>query len=430
VNGGVVYGATRNGTGTIGSVVFSLTPSGTIWVKANIANFTRSTSGKTPGGDEVYGQLHADSSGNLYGTTEGGGIATGNCAQDGFDGCGVAFKLTKSGSTWTSTVLYSFKGGSDGQAPLGGLVADTKGNLYGVTANGGNSNNCLDGCGTIFELIKPVSGTTWTEKLLYSFQGIVNGATTGDGAVPNAPLVLKGETIYGTTRAGGNVEVVDKNDICESAANDGQASCGVVFRLSPPATGKTVWKETVLYKFTNGSDGSAPQAGLVLDSVGNLYGAAMQGGDSSFACTESGFSGCGVVFKLTKPVAPATAFTFSSLYQFAGAGNGAGLSPAQAPISVLRDKAGNLFGTAGYTPSPGSNCAAGSYYCGAVFELAAPAIAGGSYTYSQLHTFSGNTASDNALPAAPLTVNVTGTVYGVTMYSQSGTVFELTDSGY
>lgn len=163
----------------------------------------------------------------------------------------------------TLTVLYSFKGGTDGASSYAGLVRDSAGNLYGTTYDGGNQ-NCASGCGTVFKL-----SATGKKTQLYSFTG------KADGASPLAGLIRdSGGNLYGTTRYGGN-----------SSCGGG---CGTVFKVD--ATGK----ETVLHSFTGPTDGSVPQGILLRDVQGNLYGTTTDGGDSS---CDNGV-GCGIVFKL------------------------------------------------------------------------------------------------------------------------------------
>src|SRR5207248_4584500 len=129
--------------------------------------------------------------------------------------------------------------------PTGNLVLDASGNVYGVTQDGG-----ANGWGSIFELSK--SGGTWTQTILYSFEG------GSDGGAPYAgPIFDKAGNLYGTATARGN-------------AGCGQG-CGTVYELSPGTSG---WTYTVIYSFTGGDDGGQPTAGVVLDKLGNLYGAA------------------------------------------------------------------------------------------------------------------------------------------------------------
>jgi uncharacterized repeat protein (TIGR03803 family) len=143
----------------------------------------RFTGGKD--GALPYSALIFDKLGNQYGTTALGGA----------NKAGAVFSLTPGTSGWTKTVLYSFTGGSDGANPYAGLISDSAGNLYGTTENGGSSN--CKGCGVVFQLA-PNSKGGWTESVLYSFFGGL------DGAYPLAALVFDGVgNLYGTTEGGG-----------------------------------------------------------------------------------------------------------------------------------------------------------------------------------------------------------------------------------
>src|SRR5260370_6321423 len=144
------------------------------------------------------------------------------------------------GSDSSEKVLYSFRGGSDGAYPVGALVADKAGNLYGTTSEGGSS-NCSAGCGVVFELTPPsTQGGAWTETVLYRFTG------GSDGAAPESNLIFDAVgNLYGTTAGGGDA-----------------SSDGTVFQLTPPSTPGGTWTETVLYRFAGGSDGKIPLAGL------------------------------------------------------------------------------------------------------------------------------------------------------------------------
>ena len=179
------------------------------------------------------GGLAIDPQGNIYGTTMFGG-----------SGEGVAFEVTPEG---VETLLHTFSGGQDGGVPTGGLIRDANGNLYGTAAEGGQFSQ-----GTVFEITS--SGLT----TLHSFNGT-------DGAEPESLLIFDAQgNLYGTTFFGG-------------AFNQ-----GTVFELTPSG------QETVLYNFTGGTDGAHPQAALLFDAQGNLYGTTAAGGAS----------GQGTVFKL------------------------------------------------------------------------------------------------------------------------------------
>lgn len=197
---GNLYGVTQQGGGSAeGGVAFELTPgSGGVWTETLLHTFLDNG----VDGFNSLGALIFDASGNLYGTTGGGG-GTGNR--------GTVFELTPAGGgTWTETILYAFKdNGTDGIIPYGAVVFDAKGNLYGVTGDGGNL-----GFGTVYELT-PASGS-WTERLLYNF------GNAPDGNYPNGPLIFdKAGNLYGTTQQGG------LNSGCDFG------SCGTVFRITP-----------------------------------------------------------------------------------------------------------------------------------------------------------------------------------------------------
>ena len=216
-------------------------------------------------GASPVADLVADDHGALYGTTVYGGKS----------GDGTVFKLTppsKGQTVWEETVLYSFcslSNCSDGDGPLAGLIADREGAFYGTTSGGGN------GVGIVFKLTPPAKGqTVWKETVLYSFCAL---SSCVDGNGPLAGLIADREgALYGTTVGGG--------------INPGSNGGGTVFKLTPPSSeGQTAWKETVLYSFTGGSDGAAPQAGLIADKHGALYTTTVAGGSGSF----------GTVLKLT-----------------------------------------------------------------------------------------------------------------------------------
>jgi uncharacterized repeat protein (TIGR03803 family) len=196
------------------------------------------------------GGLIADSNGNFFGTTSG--------TTSGGAPLGVVFELSPPGGRereWTETVRHAFTGGSDGGHPWAGLIADSKGNLYGTTSQGGASN-----AGVVFELSPPATaGGAWTETVLYAFTG------GSDGGQPRAGLIADSNgSLFGTTHAGGSLSLCLGPGIPPVVAG-----CGTVFKLSPTSGG--IWTATMLHTFT-GSDGGIPLAGLIADSNGNLYG--------------------------------------------------------------------------------------------------------------------------------------------------------------
>jgi uncharacterized repeat protein (TIGR03803 family) len=267
---GALYGTADFGTSRYG-VVFRLTPPAagkTAWTETVLYTFKGGADGGIPGG------LIRDPSGALYGTTSGGGTV----------GNGTVFKLTPPGAgktAWTETVLYRFKGGTDGSNPGGLIRDDPSGTLYGTTSGVGTVGN-----GTVFKLTPPGAGkTAWTETVLYSFTGGADGSNPG-GLIRDPTT----GALYGTTGEGGDLKC--------SFTSAPIPGCGVVFKLTPPALGKTAWTETVLHTFAGGTDGSGPLAGPIRDPTGPLYGTTAAGGTT----------GDGTVFKLTPPAAGKTAW--------------------------------------------------------------------------------------------------------------------------
>src|SRR5262249_20356325 len=173
-----------------------------------------------------------DSAGNLYGAAGEGGASN----------FGSVFELTLSGSTWTEKTLYSFKGGSDGGTPVGSVISDSKGNLYGTTKLGGSH-----GVGVVYKLTK--SGSTWTESVLHAF------GASGDGQYPIGKLIFDSAgNLYGTTEGGG------------SHGNGQENVGGIAFKLAPKSGGG--WTETIMHSFGGSGDGISPRANLVEDSSG------------------------------------------------------------------------------------------------------------------------------------------------------------------
>jgi uncharacterized repeat protein (TIGR03803 family) len=350
---GNLYGTTYFGGSGYG-VIFKLSPPkkvGTAWSETPLYAFTGGADGKYP----AFGPLAMDTKGNLYGTTvQGGAYGSGVVYQltpsgtynvlyaftDGADGgypectliidrkgnlygmtsTGVVFRLSapaRGGTPWNETVLYTFTGGTDGGYPLANLVMDKAGNLYGTTYFGGDTNitngSSLPGAGVVFELSPPASrGKPWSESVLYTFQA---GA---DGGYPDASLILDTQgNLYGTTQYGGNTNITNGN---------GMPGAGVVFELSPPFGVGIPWNETVLYTFQGGADGGYPQAGVVMDKPGNLYGTTPFGGDTNIT---NGINppGGGVVYKLTPPPSGSTLWCETVFYNFAGGNDGGNPSP-------------------------------------------------------------------------------------------------------
>jgi uncharacterized repeat protein (TIGR03803 family) len=319
-----IFGTTLYTSSSYGSVFELVPPSsqGAAWTEAVLHSF----SGGVDGGEPDSGVI-MDNLGRLYGTTQLGGK----------EKVGVVFQMTppsKSGGSWTERVLYNFTGGSDGAAPTG-LIFDNTGALYG-TATGGGDIVCINnsGCGTVFKLSPPSSGSgAWTESVLYSFSGSI------DGAFPSAGLIFDSTgALYGTTGAGGDL-----------SCNSGRG-CGTVFKLTPPSTQGGSWTESVLYVFTGGSDGFQPEASLVFDTTGALYGTTTYGGAG---CD------CGIAFKLTPAAGGSGPWTETILHTFTGVNDG---SYPVAPLLLVQT---SIYGT---TNAGTGNCPGGRG-CGIVFEI-------------------------------------------------------------
>ena len=258
-SGGDLYGPTNTGGGNGLGTIFKVTKTGGETV---FYSFSGGSDGCEPSAGVTL-----DSAGNLYGVTLMGGAGFCN------SGYGIVFKLDTAGN---ETVLHTFEG-EDGANPASVLLLGSEGNLYGTTENGGTSIVCEGGCGTVFEL-SPQQNGSWSETVLYSFCSL---SDCTDGFDPGGgPLVRDAAgNLYGTTETGG------------AYRNCNGQGCGVVFKLDKSG------HETVLHSFSGGRDGASPVAGLTIDSAGNLYGAAVAGGD--LACKSGTNEGCGTVFKIT-----------------------------------------------------------------------------------------------------------------------------------
>jgi len=304
-SGGLQKGRCYSNCGT----VFELSPqSGGGWSFAQIYAFRGNQAGD---GEEPDAGVTVSSSGDIYGTTESGGVASPepNCS---VYGCGTVFKLSRKANGWSETVLYKFMAGQDGAYPRGPVVFDSHRNLIGTTSQGGGG-HCsigygLIGCGTVFQLAS--SGGAWTEKVLHRFHG-------DDGFIPYQGLVFDAAgNLYGATNLGGANQV------------------GAVFELSPQAGGG--WNEETLYSFMGFSDGIFPAGGLSIDSTGNLYGTA----------SSAGANDAGTIFKLTPQ--SGGSFSFSVVMTLNGTSDG-----SFPDGNLLLDSAGDLYGTAGFAGANG-----------------------------------------------------------------------------
>ena len=333
---GNLYGTSVQGGTFSSGTVFQVTPAG---VHTVLYSFTGGTDGGEP-----YKGVTLDAAGNLYGTTVTGG--GGSCE----GGCGVVFKLTKSGGTWKQSVIHSFTGG-DGSGPGSPVAFDNHGNLYGTTPTGGTY-----GVGVIYQLSRGKSG--WTLRVIHTF----TGGNDGGGGSAGKLLVDASGNLYGVCTVGGangygTVYEVSPNQgtwnfttlwafkgqpdgalpygglVADGAGNlygttyyAGVYGMGTVYRLTH---NRGAWTETVLYSFTGSYDGSSPISSLVADTKGNLYGTTSAGGSSS--------CGCGVIFKMAH--SPSGKWLEAVMYSFPGAPD-AGVSYN----GMVRDPAGNFYG--------------------------------------------------------------------------------------
>ncbi len=380
---------------------------GTLPAQAQTFTVIHAFTGQDDGSQPLAG-LTLDRGGNFYGTTQGP-------TSQGF--AGTVFHLKRTSGNWVFNTIYGFLDGlDDGTFPQARAVFGPDGSLYGTTPSGGSS-----GFGTVYNLQPSAIAVRphlppWTETVLHSFTG---GA---DGLSPNHvdPVFDQAGNLYGTTYAGGT------------------GNYGVVFKLTPSGDR---WTESVIHYFTGGDDGWAPASGMIFDSAGNLYGT-----------TQGGIYGQGTVFRLTYS---GSGWVLNTLYTFQGRADGS------LPGPLIFDRSGNLYGATigggsggGGTvfelmPSGGSwtfallydlgpgigsegnlamdaagdlygaTVGEGAFALGSVFKLTPT---GGSWTYTDLHDFTG--LEDGANPIGGLTLDADGNLYGTALHggSQEGEI--------
>jgi len=369
-------------------------------------------------------ELSVDTSGRLYGTTEGGGQF----------GDGTIFRLTppvQGSKKWTEEILHSFSSTEDNK-PSGGVLIGPSGELYGTTQIGG-----AHASGSVYRL----DGTTLTT--LHEFN-----AQNNDGYYPLAGLVFGADgLLYGTTERGpapdggtvfsispqgdgveyailhnfgngadgyypyyGRLLADKKGDLVGTTYQGGANTYGAIFQVVPPAAGKTKWKEKLLYTF--GAYGSG-DAGLPLQGVARGVGGVFYG------CAQNGTQREGAVYALTPPPKGSKTWSESVIYDFAPDGG-----PAATICAVTTNSSGSLFGV---TDGGGANGQ------GTFFELDPPARDGAAWTVQVLHSFGPTSSTDGLQPAsAPLQIGKH--FYGTTQYGGSdsscyagcGTVYEIT----
>lgn len=311
-------------------------------------------------GEYADTDLIRDGAGNLYGTT----------VQGGDYGGGTVWQLHPNGDgSWSHSVLYSFTGGADGGEPYKGVTLDAQGNLYGTAVTGGGG-GCEGGCGVAYKLTN--NGGVWTQSVVHAFTG------GEDGAGPGAGLTLD-----------------DKGNVYGMAPTGGANGAGTIFRIHPGKGGK--WKFTVIHAFAGG-DGIGGSAGRLLFQGRRLYGAA----------TAGGANGYGDIYRLT-PTKTGD-WSFETLYSFLGTPD------AGFPYGGLTfDALGNLYGTTYYD---------GAHNLGAVYELS-PAR-GAVWKERVLYSFMGGADGQGSI--ADVNFDAAGNLYSTTSEGgtdNDGTIFKL-----
>jgi uncharacterized repeat protein (TIGR03803 family) len=314
---GNLYGTTvfgPNSTTATTGTIFKLSPpssQGGSWTETLLYLFPADGSrGLGP-----YTTLVFDTAGNLYGTTNSGGVGA-HCA------CGTAFELSPpetAGGAWTQTVLHNFGSfAEDGAIPdaEGGLIFDRHGALYGVTQGGGKYGYG----GTVYQLVR--ENGQWSENILYDFS-----LNERAGNSPRAPLTFDSVgNLYVSLTQGG------VNSSCSLTTQ----GCGAVFKLAPPSVSGDLWKETILYSFADLKDGRFPNGGLILDKAGNIYGTASQDGLKNKLTRDNG-----TIFRLTPPTLSGGPWTETTVHEFGGSAYHDGTEPT-AGLTFVN---GKFYGT-------------------------------------------------------------------------------------
>lgn len=346
---GNLYGTTFFGGSSNGGVAFELTPPAppsTTWTYTLLYNFC--TQGGCADGNQPEGTLIMDASGNLYGTTPVGGT----------DQQGVVFQLkpNQSRTVWTESVLYNFcvsvtcclsSNCVDSSNPVGGLIMDGSGNLYGTTDGG------LYEKGDVFELSPPTPpATVWSYTELHEFSNNCTGQSCIDGYTVVAPLIMDAAgNLYGTTLAGGT------------------ANHGVVFELTRPRQSGAEWAESLLHEFA-GPEGAEPIGGLAFGCAHTIWPTPTCDEQLLIGTTYYGGSdNAGTVFAVT-PNESRTVWTEEVLHSFCSQRSRGSCSDGNYPYStVVVDGFGDLYGATVYGGGGAGSCGGN---CGTVFELVPP----------------------------------------------------------
>src|SRR5215467_9388685 len=352
---GNIYGTTVLGGDHGSGTVFQLSPTPNGWIQNVLYSFTGGTDGGEP-----YKGVSIDRQGNLYGTAVTGG--SGSCE----GGCGVVYKLTNSGGTWTQTVIYAFAGGNDGSGPGARVAVAPNGNLYGMTPTGGTY-----GLGTIYEL-HPNAGN-WMFRVIHTFTGDADGSSGSAGRM-----------------------LMDHGQLYGAATSGGLYGAGVVFQLTPAAAGE--WDFKTLYSFRDQPDGSFPYGALLRAPSGRVYGTTYYGGANDV----------GAVYELAPR--PTGEWNERIIYSFQNGSDG------NSPISnLVHDAAGNLYGTT----------SEGGLGRGTIFKLSPNGS--GQWTETVVHAFEG--PPDGGFSYNGMVVDRFGNFYGARVHggqNDDGSVYKFT----
>jgi uncharacterized repeat protein (TIGR03803 family) len=357
---GNIYGTTVLGGDFGGGTVFQLSPTPNGWVHTVLYSFTGGADGGEP-----YKGVTLDHEGNLYGTAVTGG--SGNCE----GGCGVVYKLSNTGGTWTQTVIHAFTGGDDGSGPGARVTVGGAGNIYGMTPTGG-----AYGLGTIYKIHQASLGV-WTFSVIHAFMGGADGSSGSAGR-----MILRGGRLYGAATTGGRY------------------GSGVVFQLEAGGFGERELK--TLYSFRGQPDGSFPYGALFIDRLGYIYGTTYYGGTN----------GIGTVYKISPTAAPRRFGEWKEevIYSFQPGTDG------NSPISnLVSDAAGNLYGTT----------SEGGLGRGTIFKLSR--VGASNWTETVVHAFAG--PPDGGFSYTGMVVDVFGNFYGATVHGgedDDGCVYKFT----
>jgi len=355
---GNIYGTTVLGGEAGGGTVFKLSPTVNGWKHEIVYSFTGGADGGEP-----YKGVTLDHAGNLYGTAVTGG--SGSCE----GGCGVAYKITNIGGTWTQSVIHAFSGGDDGSGPGARLTVDRKGNVYGMAPTGG-----AYGFGTIYK-IRPLRDGTWNFQVIHAFTGGGDGGTGSAGRM----IVRKGH-LFGAATTGGTY------------------GSGVIFELAPRGMGD--WHFETIYSFRGQPDGSFPYGALLFDPSGNIYGTTYYGGEN----------GVGSVYKLSPR--HHGEWAENVLYSFQEGSDGS------YPISNL------VFGGPGNVNLYGTTSEGGSG-SGTIFKLTPSG--NGHWNETVVHTFNG--PPDGAFAYNGMVIDRSGNFYGATVHGgddDDGSIYQFT----